>query len=138
NGTKLGVDGSALRHTFAFGFGRVFSWHLFMPEPALTAIQQNLNTMSLLWAFDFKPALDANGNPVAPDIWAYGLHRHLIYMPMLILLFREPPMYRNLLCRITPRTSEKTRMIESEFPEAADGLSAEDRAFAAKSRVYGD
>ncbi|KAJ6568964.1 hypothetical protein B0H19DRAFT_937918, partial [Mycena capillaripes] len=46
-------------------------------------------------------------------------------------------------CWITPRTSEKARIIKSEFLEATGefskfemGFSAEDRAFVAKSRVY--
>ncbi|KAJ6568936.1 cytochrome P450 [Mycena capillaripes] len=126
NGTKLGVDGSALRHTLAFGFGRRLCPGLHLAQNSI-----NLNTMNLLWAFDFKSALDANGDPVAPDIWAYGKGATTIPKPF--------------KCRITPRTSEKARIIESEFLEAADtfskfemGLSAEDRAFVAKSRIYSD
>ncbi|KAJ6564685.1 cytochrome P450 [Mycena capillaripes] len=126
NGTKLGVDGSALRHTYAFGFGRRLCPGLHLAQNSI-----NLNTMNLLWAFDFKPALDANGNPVAPDIWAYNKGAATIPKPF--------------KCLITPRTSERARIIESEFLEAAGtfsefemGLSAEDRAFVAKSRVYGD
>ncbi|KAJ7305654.1 cytochrome P450 [Mycena albidolilacea] len=60
NGTKPGVDGSHLKPTFSFGFGR------------------NLNAMNLLWAFDFKPDIGINGHPILVDIFACrkALPRH--------------------------------------------------------------
>jgi hypothetical protein len=36
-----------------------------------TDLTQNLNAMNLLWAFDFKPDIDTNGNPIPVDIFAY-------------------------------------------------------------------
>jgi hypothetical protein len=36
-----------------------------------TDLPQNLNAMNLLWAFDFKPDIDTNGNPIPADIFAY-------------------------------------------------------------------
>ncbi|KAJ7445958.1 cytochrome P450 [Mycena galericulata] len=97
HGTKLGVDGSSLRETLAFGAGRVstpnisessghntlrtdrdcalvFIW-LKTPScasqsPANCIIQrnnQNINAMNLVWAFNFESDIDADGNPVKAD-----------------------------------------------------------------------
>ncbi|KAJ7880591.1 hypothetical protein B0H14DRAFT_3424700 [Mycena olivaceomarginata] len=84
--------------------------------------------MNLLWAPDFKPALDADGNRVPPDIWAYDKGAAM------------RPQYFE--CRISPRAREKVNIIEKEFFEAAGifakfemGLSAEEKVFVPKSRV---
>jgi hypothetical protein len=31
----------------------------------------NINTLNLLWAFDYSPATDTEGNEIKPDIWDY-------------------------------------------------------------------
>jgi hypothetical protein len=36
-----------------------------------TDLTQNLNAMNLLWAFDLKPDIDTNGNPIPMDTFAY-------------------------------------------------------------------
>ncbi|KAJ7359853.1 cytochrome P450 [Mycena albidolilacea] len=111
NGTKPGVDGSGLKPTFVFGFGR------------------NLNAMNLLWAFDFKPDIDTNGNPIPVDTFAYTKGIATAPLPF--------------KCRITPRTAVTARIIEHEFLEAADafskfevGLSPDDKEFVARSRAH--
>ncbi|KAJ6594846.1 cytochrome P450 [Mycena capillaripes] len=115
NGTKPGVDGNDLRPTFVFGFGRRLCPGIHLAQNSI-----NINAMNLLWAFDFKPALDADGNPVPPDIFAYNKGASTAPKPF--------------KCRISPRTPEKARIIESEFLGAAGtfskfevGLSSEDK-----------
>ncbi|KAJ6584421.1 cytochrome P450 [Mycena capillaripes] len=125
NGTKPGVDGSNLRHTFPFGFGRRMCPGIHLAENSI-----NLNAMNFLWAFNFNPDIDADGNSVPPDTWAYTKGNAMGPLP-----FR---------CRITPRTPEKASIIEREFFEAADtfskfeqALGSEDKDFLAKSRTPG-
>ncbi|KAF8191110.1 cytochrome P450 [Mycena galopus ATCC 62051] len=124
NGTKPGVDGSDLKPTFPFGFGRRIC-----PGMHLAFNSININTMNLLWAFDFKPDFDADGNPIAMDTLAYTKGVSNAPLPF--------------KCRITPRSTEKAKIIEREFRDAADtfarfevGLSQEDKQFIAESRVY--
>ncbi|KAJ7359893.1 cytochrome P450 [Mycena albidolilacea] len=125
NGTKPGVDGSDLKPTFFFGFGRRVCPGMYLAQNSI-----NLNTMNLLWAFDFKPDMDTNGNPIPVDIFAY--RKGIATAP---LPFK---------CRITPRTVAKAGIIENEFLETADtfskfevGLSPEDKEFVARSREHG-
>ncbi|KAJ7805424.1 cytochrome P450 [Mycena olivaceomarginata] len=124
NGTKPGVDGSDLKPTFFFGFGRRICPGMYLAQNSI-----NLNAMNLLWAFDFKPDIDMNGDPIPADIFAY--RKGIATAP---LPFK---------CRITPRTAAKARIIENEFLETADtfskfevGLSPEDKEFVAKSREH--
>ncbi|KAJ7312237.1 cytochrome P450 [Mycena albidolilacea] len=124
NGTKPGVDGSDLRPTFYFGFGRRICPGMYLAQNSI-----NLNAMNLLWAFDFKPDIDMNGNTIPVDIFAY--RKGIATAP---LPFK---------CRITPRTASKARIIENEFLETADtfskfevGLSPEDKEFVARSREH--
>ncbi|KAJ6584471.1 cytochrome P450 [Mycena capillaripes] len=125
NGTKPGVDGSDLRHTFIFGFGRRMCPGIHLAQNSI-----NLNAVNFLWAFNFKPDIDADGNSVPPDTWAYNKGVTTSPLPF--------------QCRITPRTPEKASIIEREFLEAADtfskfeqALSSEDKDFLAKSRTFG-
>ncbi|KAJ7859331.1 cytochrome P450 [Mycena olivaceomarginata] len=90
---------------------------------------QNLNAMNLLWAFDFKPDIDSNGNTIPVDIFAYRNGISTAPLPF--------------KCRITPRTAAKAGIIENEFLETADtfskfevGLSPEDKEFVARSREH--
>ncbi|KAJ7359864.1 cytochrome P450 [Mycena albidolilacea] len=122
NGTKPGIDGSDLKPTFPFGFGRRICPGMYLAQNSI-----NLNAMNLLWAFDFKPDIDTNGNPIPVDIFAY--RKGIATAP---LPFK---------CRITIRTAAKARIIENEFLETADifskfevGLSPEDKEFVARSR----
>ncbi|KAF8130948.1 cytochrome P450 [Mycena galopus ATCC 62051] len=123
NGTKLGVDGSSMRHSFVFGFGRRLCPGIHLARNAI-----NINTMNLIWAFNFKPEIDAEGHPVPVDTFAYKQG-----------LGSAPHPFK---CRITPRTAEKAKIIECEFLEAAETFSKfevelglEDKEFLTKSRA---
>ncbi|KAJ6535753.1 cytochrome P450 [Mycena capillaripes] len=123
NGTKPEVDGSGLRHSLPFGFGRRMCPGIHLAQNSI-----NLNTMNLLWAFNFNPDIDADGKPVPADLFAYTKGISAAPLPF--------------KCRITPRTPQKAKIIEHEFIEAADtfskfevGLSPEDKEFVAKSRA---
>ncbi|KAJ7859327.1 cytochrome P450 [Mycena olivaceomarginata] len=124
NGTKPGVDGSDLKPTFPFGFGRRICPGMYLAQNSI-----NLNAMNLLWAFDLKPDIDTNGNPIPVDIFAYRKGIAMAPLPF--------------KCRITPRTAAKARLIENEFLETADtfskfevGLSPADKEFVARSREH--
>ncbi|KAJ7898660.1 cytochrome P450 [Mycena olivaceomarginata] len=124
NGTKLGVDGSDLKPTFPFGFGRRICPGMYLAQNSI-----NLNVMNLLWAFNFEHDIDTNGNLIPVDIFAYEQGSSTAPEPF--------------KCRITPRTAAKPRIIEQEFLEAADtfskfefGLSPEDKEFVARSRAH--
>ncbi|KAJ7359848.1 cytochrome P450 [Mycena albidolilacea] len=124
NGTKPGVDGSGLRPSFPFGFGRRICPGMHLAQNSI-----NLNAMNLLWAFDLKPDIDTNGNQIPVDTFAYT--KGLATAPM---AFK---------CRITPRTAVTAKIIEHEFLEAADafskfevGLSSDDKEFVARSRAH--
>ncbi|KAJ6537374.1 cytochrome P450 [Mycena vulgaris] len=126
NGTKPGVDGSDLKPTFPFGFGRRIC-----PGMHLAFNSIDINAMNLLWAFDFKPDINADGNPIVVDTAAFKTGAATAPLPF--------------KCRITPRSTEKAKIIEREFLDAADtfakfevGLSQEDKEFVAKSRAYTD
>ncbi|KAJ7359897.1 cytochrome P450 [Mycena albidolilacea] len=122
NGTKPGVDGSDLKSTFPFGFGRRICPGRYLAQNSI-----DLNVMNLLWAFNLKPDIDTNGNPIPVDTFAYRKGLSTAPLPF--------------KCRITPRTVAKAGIIENEFLETADtfskfevGLSPEDKEFVARSR----
>ncbi|KAF7333382.1 putative cytochrome P450 [Mycena venus] len=124
DGTKPGMDGSDLKATFPFGFGRRIC-----PGMHLAFNSININAMNLLWAFDFKPDIDADGNPIMVDTTAYKTG-----------LENAPQPFK---CLITPRSTEKAKIIEREFLDAADtfakfevGLNEEDKEYVAKLRAY--
>ncbi|KAJ7184892.1 cytochrome P450 [Mycena filopes] len=95
NGTKPGVDGSDLRHTLPFGFGRRACPGIHLAQNSI-----NLNAMNLLWAFDFQP-VDGSGIEAR---FKKG-----------ITLAPEP-----FACRITPRSAERAQVIEREYLAARD------------------
>jgi len=125
NGTKPGVDGSDLRPTLPFGVGRRICPGIHLAQNSI-----NINAMNLVWAFNFSTEPDAQGNPVKLDTFDY--QKGILSAP------------RPFKCKIAPRSMEKAEIIEREFLEAADtfskfefGLSREDKAFVAESRVRG-
>ncbi|KAF7369282.1 putative cytochrome P450 [Mycena venus] len=120
NGMKPGVDGRNLRPTLPFGVGRRICPGIHLAQNSI-----NINAMNLVWAFNFTTELDGEGNPVKLDTFDYQK--------------RAP---RPFKCKVTPRSTEKAELIEREFLEAADtfskvefGISPEDKAFVAESRV---
>ncbi|KAF8142502.1 cytochrome P450 [Mycena galopus ATCC 62051] len=123
NGTKPGVDASDMRPNLSFGVGRRMC-----PGIHVAQNSTNINTMNLIWAFNFTPATDGDGNPIKPDLFDYEKG-----------LSTAPRPYK---CNITPRSPEKAELIEREFAEAADtfskfefGLDPEDQEFVANSRL---
>ncbi|KAF7366196.1 putative cytochrome P450 [Mycena venus] len=123
NGTKPGVDASALRHNLPFGHGRRICPGIHLAESSI-----NINVMNLLWAFDVKPETDAAGNPIPVDTLAY--------------LGGLAPAPAPFKCKITPRTAAKAKIIEREYLAATEtfskfevGLSPEEKEFVARSRV---
>ncbi|KAJ7624549.1 cytochrome P450 [Roridomyces roridus] len=125
NGAKPGVDADGLKPNLSFGVGRRSCPGIHLAENSI-----NINVMNLIWAFDFQPAMDAAGNPVQPDMFAY--HKGLGTAP---LPFK---------CRITPRSAEKADIIRREFLDAEEvfvkfesGLGEEDKEFLRKSRRQG-
>ncbi|KAJ7603367.1 cytochrome P450 [Roridomyces roridus] len=123
NGTKPGVDGSDLRHNFVFGVGRRICPGMHLAQNSL-----NINTMNLIWAFNFTPPLDTTGNPIQPDLFAY----------MKGILTGPHP----FACTITPRTTHKAQIVRREFVEAAEtfarfegGLSEADRVYVREMRA---
>ncbi|KAL0568262.1 hypothetical protein V5O48_013722 [Marasmius crinis-equi] len=87
-GTKSGVDDSAWRSTLPFGSGRM------------------INAMNLVWAFDFKPAKDVNGEDIPADVNNYGKG--------------VAPAPKPFDCIITPRHAKVPEIIEREFKEVTD------------------
>ncbi|KAJ7637643.1 cytochrome P450 [Mycena polygramma] len=123
NGTKPGVDASALRPNLPFGHGRRICPGIHLAETSI-----NINVMNLLWAFDIKPETDAAGKPIPIDTFAY--------------LGGLAPAPAPFKCKITPRTAAKARIIEHEYLAATEtfskfevGLSPEEKGFVAQSRV---
>ncbi|KAJ7633235.1 cytochrome P450 [Roridomyces roridus] len=117
NGTKPGIDASSLKTTLTFGVGRRSCPGIHLAQTSMSIV-----AMNLLWAFDFKPALDAQGNEIAVDLFAYSKGVTMAPLPF--------------ECRITPRTGDKAEIIRREFLDATDvfekfefGLSADDKAF---------
>ncbi|KAK7052071.1 putative cytochrome P450 [Favolaschia claudopus] len=123
NGTKPGVDGSDLRPNLPFGVGRRVCPGIHLAQNSI-----NINAMNLVWAFNFTPDTDTQGNPIPLDTLDY--HKGILTGP------------RSFKCKITPRSAGKADIIEHEFLEAADtfskfefGLSEEDKEFVMKSRA---
>ncbi|KAK1235556.1 hypothetical protein PQX77_001209 [Marasmius sp. AFHP31] len=123
NGTKPGVDGSDVRPTLGFGCGRRLCPGIHLAQNSI-----NLDTMRLLWAFNFSRATDPEtGKPIDVDVNDY-----------LKGILTGPCPFK---ASITPRSTEVVGIIEREFHEATDtfskfefGLSAEDKSFLKKYR----
>ncbi|KAK7016903.1 hypothetical protein R3P38DRAFT_2988185 [Favolaschia claudopus] len=84
--------------------------------------------MNFVWAFNFTPDTDAQGNPIHLDTFDYTKG-----------IGTSP---RPFKCKITPRSAEKADLIKQEFLEAANtfskfefGLSEEDKEFVMRSRA---
>ncbi|KAK1229647.1 hypothetical protein PQX77_007283 [Marasmius sp. AFHP31] len=121
HGTKPGVDDNGFRSTLVFGSGRRIC-----PGADLGHNNASLNTMNLLWAFNFSPAKDANGNDIAIDLNAYEVG--IVPSP-------------KFTCSITPRNKNIVEIVEREFAEATSvferfeaGLAEEDRKWVEERR----
>ncbi|KAF7303882.1 putative cytochrome P450 [Mycena indigotica] len=114
HGTKPGVQVDGLRPSFPFGVGRRIC-------PGINIAQNsiNINTLNLVWAFNFQPPLDDSGKEIDLDLFDY--QRGILTAP-------SP-----FECRIQVRTPHKANLIKQAFLEATDtfakfefGLSAQD------------
>ncbi|KAF8600198.1 cytochrome P450 [Ceratobasidium sp. AG-I] len=122
-GTKHGVDDSDRRNNIWFGSGRRLC-----PGMHLATNSLIINTMNLIWAFNFGPEIDSTtGKPIPVDLYNYVTG---------IATCPEP-----FMCTITPRSKQHADIIRHEFAasEAAfapyeHGLRAEDRSFVERQR----
>ncbi|KAL0574271.1 hypothetical protein V5O48_007679 [Marasmius crinis-equi] len=95
---------------------------------ATIADEEMLNTMNLVWAFDFKPAKDADGQDIPADVNAY--EKGIIPGP------------KPFDCIAAPRHAKVAEIIQREFREATDtfvkferDLAPEDKEFVAQQRA---
>ncbi|KAF8599129.1 cytochrome P450 [Ceratobasidium sp. AG-I] len=117
-GTKPGVDNSDRRNTIWFGSGRRLCPGIHLANNSLM-----VNTMNLIWAFNYGPEIDSTtGKPIPVDIFNYSKGVATCPNP-----FR---------CMITPRSKHHAEMVKQEFAAAEatfapyeHGLGKEDRAF---------
>ncbi|KAJ7622347.1 cytochrome P450 [Roridomyces roridus] len=98
NGTKpdLDIDTSSLKTSLAFGVGRRSCPGIHVAQNSI-----NINVLNLIWAFEFRPAVDAE-----VDTFAYS--KGVVTTP---LPFR---------CQITPRSAEKAEIIRRRFQEVRE------------------
>ncbi|KAK7051593.1 hypothetical protein VNI00_004572 [Paramarasmius palmivorus] len=102
HGTKPGVDDSDFRANLVFGIGRRMCPGIHLARDSLA-----LNTMNLLWAFNFKPAKDPDtGKDIPIDIWGYGEGLALVPKPF--------------KCQIVPRGEHVEEIVEREFRAASE------------------
>ncbi|KII94757.1 hypothetical protein PLICRDRAFT_693091 [Plicaturopsis crispa FD-325 SS-3] len=101
-GTKPGADDRDLRHNLPFGGGRRICPGIHVANNSLM-----VNTMNLIWAFDFKPEVDRKtGLSLPVDIDDF--HVGLLTGP------------RPFKCTITPRSANHARLVEERFNDAID------------------
>ncbi|KAF9267727.1 cytochrome P450 [Marasmius fiardii PR-910] len=121
SGTKLGANVSDL----VFGCGRRICPGMDLANNSLV-----LNTMNLLWAFDFCPPKDSEGKTLHVDPHEY--EKGLVVGP------------RPFGCLITPRNDRVVEIIERDFKDATETfskfekeLSIEDRRWVEEARSNG-
>ncbi|KAF8608239.1 cytochrome P450 [Ceratobasidium sp. AG-I] len=99
-GTKAGIDNSDRRSNMAFGSGRRFCPGVHLANNSLM-----LNTMNLIWAFDFGPAIDPDTKkPLPVNIHDYAKG---------ILTCPNP-----FKATIKPRSAHHAEIIEHDFVAA--------------------
>ncbi|CAL1706578.1 unnamed protein product [Somion occarium] len=99
-GMKPGVNLTGLRSDYMFGGGRRICPGMHLAFNSIT-----LNTMNLLWAFEFNTAKDPNtGRPIPVD--PHHVTDNLLLSP-------EP-----FQCNIVPRSDKKAEMIRNQFANA--------------------
>ncbi|CAE6523007.1 unnamed protein product [Rhizoctonia solani] len=123
-GTKSGVDNSDRRNNIWFGSGRRFC-----PGVHLATNSLMVNTMNLVWGFNYGPEIDQKtGKPIPVDIWNYAKG---------ILTCPEP-----FMITITPRSAQHAEVLEHEFQANISafapyeyGLRDEDKEFIKAQRM---
>ncbi|KAK0469876.1 cytochrome P450 [Desarmillaria tabescens] len=124
HGTKPGVDDSHFRSTLVFGSGRRICPGMHLANHSLM-----INTMNLIWAFQFSPTKDPVTSATLPvDIFAY--EKGILTAP------------RPFQCHIAPRSEGKVNLIKRAFLDAEDvfvkfesGITAEDKEWVEKYRA---
>ncbi|ESK90559.1 cytochrome [Moniliophthora roreri MCA 2997] len=101
-GIKEGADPSPFRDNITFGYGRRACPGIHLAENSL-----NLNTMNLIWAFDFKTAKDSMGNEIPVSLDHYEKNG----------LLPTPLPFK---CQIIPRNQSVVNIVEREFKEATE------------------
>ncbi|ESK85932.1 cytochrome p450 [Moniliophthora roreri MCA 2997] len=119
-GTKPGADASSFRDNLAFGYGRRVCPGIHLAENSL-----NLNTMNLIWAFDFEPVKDSAGNEIPVSLENYE-KKGMLPSP---LPFK---------CQIRPRYQNVIGIIEREFKEATDTFVKFERDLAPADKKWVD
>ncbi|KAI3619277.1 cytochrome [Moniliophthora roreri] len=119
-GIKQGVDASFFRDDIVFGFGRRACPGIYVARDFL-----NLNTMNLIWAFDFALLKDAMGNeiPVSLD----NCEKKGIV-----------PVLSPFRCRIRPRSQNVVNIVEREFKEATETFVKFERDLAPADKKWVD
>ncbi|KAG8912689.1 hypothetical protein FRC00_003985 [Tulasnella sp. 408] len=110
------------RNNFAFGAGRRICPGIHLANNSL-----RINTVNLLWAFNFLKAKDASGKEITPDVWDYAKGIGTCPNPF--------------KCEIVPRSQHHKEIIERQFLEATEvferfehELSPEDEAIVKEQR----
>ncbi|KAF9269296.1 cytochrome P450, partial [Marasmius fiardii PR-910] len=121
-GTKPGIDVANFRSNLVFGCGRRIC-----PGEDLANNSLMLNTMNLLWAFDFKPCKDSEGRDIPMDVYDY--EKGIVGGP------------KSFNCLIRPRSDRVADIIEREYLDATDtflkferDLAVEDKKWAEETR----
>lgn len=122
-GTKVGVDISSFRENIPFGYGRRICPGIHLANNSLI-----LNTMNLIWAFNFEHAVDpSSGEPIPVDISNY--QKGILTAP------------KPFKCKITCRSPKRAEIIEREFRDAIHifenfegNLSEDDKAWLKSTR----
>lgn len=91
------------RDHFTFGAGRRLCAGTHVAERSLF-----LAISRILWAFDIKPEIDENGNPILPD--QDKLTQGFVAMP------------EKYQCRIIPRSEKRALMVQKEWEDAQELL----------------
>ncbi|KAI0793048.1 cytochrome P450 [Irpex lacteus] len=105
------------RNDLSFGGGRRVCAGMHVAKYSVA-----INTMNLLWGFEFFPAKDMKGNEITPDIWNYAQ-----------ALSTSPNPFQ---FNVRPRTAKHAEIIRQRFSEATPtlnqfeyGISEEDESF---------
>ncbi|ESK85923.1 cytochrome p450 [Moniliophthora roreri MCA 2997] len=120
-GIKEGVDSSIFRDRIIFGYGRRVCPGIHLAENSLV----NLNTMNLIWAFDFAPLRNAMGNEIPISLDNHE-KKGLVAFPL------------PFQCQINPRNQSVVDIVEREFKEATETFVKFERDLAQVDREWVD
>ncbi|CAE6376736.1 unnamed protein product [Rhizoctonia solani] len=123
-GTKPDVDNSDRRNNIGFGSGKRLCPGMHLANNSLM-----VNTMNMLWGFNYGPDIDEKtGEPIPVDTWDYAKG---------ILTCPKP-----FMVTITPRSKQHAEVLEHEFQASVaafvpyeHGLVGEDKEFVKAQRL---